>query len=97
MDRPWLALAIENKLSDLWHNLDRKVIELALKAMWEIIQKELLKWNEVHLYNFAKFSVSQRKQRNWINPSLMKPMIIPAHKTIKFTACKSFKKKVHSI
>ncbi len=97
MDIQWLALSIENNLSDIWCNLDRKTIKLVIKSMWEMIQKELLKWNEVQIYNFAKFSVSQRRQRNWINPSLMKPMIIPAHKTIKFTACKSFKNKIHSI
>lgn len=96
MDRPWLALAIEHSMSDDWIELDSKIIEKVIKTMWEIISKELVKWNQVRLYNFAKFSITQRKQRNWINPSKMEHMVIPAHKTVKFTACTNLKHKINS-
>lgn len=95
MDRSWLTFVIHNELSNRWYNITKKQINLIIKLICDTILDELIKWIPMYLHRFGKFTITQRKSRAWINPITMDPLIVKAHKTVKFTVSKPFKKKLN--
>ena len=74
--------------------LSKKDVEAALEAMIDIVTDELRKGNKVTLTGFGTFRVSQRAQREGINPQTKAKITIPAMTVPKFTAGKSLKEAV---
>lgn len=58
------------------------------------IQEELAKGNIVDIHGFGKFEVTERAERNGLNPLTKEKIIIPATKAVKFKASKNLKESV---
>jgi DNA-binding protein HU-beta len=63
-------------------------------AFVETVMGAVKKGDKVTLVGFGTFSVTQRKARKGRNPQTGKEINIPAKKSPKFTAGKTFKEKV---
>jgi len=63
----------------------------SLSTILDEISKALSKGEEVVLTGFGKFLVSQRKEREGINPKTKEKIIIPAVKTPRFKAGQTLK------
>ena len=63
----------------------------SLTVLLDEITKALSKGEEVQFPGFGKFSVSQRKEREGINPQTKERIKIPARKTPKFKAGQTLK------
>jgi nucleoid DNA-binding protein len=74
--------------------LSKKDVEAMLEAMIDIVTDELRKGNKVTLTGFGTFRVSQRAERQGINPQTKAKITIPAMTVPKFTAGKSLKEAV---
>ena len=66
----------------------------AIKATTEAIMEAVKKGDRVTLVGFGAFSSVKRAARNGRNPQTGKAIKIPARKSPKFVAGKSFKEKV---
>ena len=83
--------------NDLIQSLIRKVglsqrqAAESLSTILDEISKALSKGEEVVLTGFGKFLVSQRKEREGINPKTKEKIIIPAVKTPRFKAGQTLK------
>ena len=74
--------------------LSKKDAEAMLEAMIEVVTGELRKGNKVTLTGFGTFRVSQRAERQGINPQTKAAITIPAMTVPKFTAGKTLKEAV---
>lgn len=74
--------------------LSKKDVEAVLESMIDIVTDELRKGNKVTLTGFGTFRVSQRAERQGINPQTKAKITIPAMTVPKFTAGKSLKEAV---
>lgn len=74
--------------------LSKKDVEAMLESMIDIVTDELRKGNKVTLTGFGTFRVSQRAERQGINPQTKAKITIPAMTVPKFTAGKSLKEAV---
>jgi nucleoid DNA-binding protein len=72
----------------------KKDVEAVIEAMVDTITKELSSGSKVTLTGFGTFKVSQRAQREGINPQTKAKITIPAMTVPKFTAGKSLKEAV---
>lgn len=68
-----------------------KEAEALLEAFMGATQEALAKGDKVAITGFGTFSVSERKARKGRNPQTGKEIKIPASKSPRFTAGKSFK------
>jgi nucleoid DNA-binding protein len=75
-------------------DLSKKDIEATLECMLDVITGELQKGNKVTLTGFGTFKVSERAQREGINPQTKAKITIPAMTVPKFTAGKTLKEAV---
>ncbi len=75
-------------------DLSKKDIEAVLECMLDVITGELQKGNKVTLTGFGTFKVSERAQREGINPQTKAKITIPAMTVPKFTAGKTLKEAV---
>ncbi len=66
-----------------------------MNSFLSIVQEELAKGNKVSIPGFGTFEVSEREERIGRNPQTGEEMIIPASKSPKFKAGKSFKEAVN--
>jgi len=66
--------------------ISKKDSEKALKAFEEVITETLAGGGKVQLVGFGTFKVSERAERNGVNPSTGEPITIPAAKAPKFQA-----------
>ena len=66
----------------------------AINAMIEIITEELKKGGEINITGFGAFKVSNRAQRNGVNPKSGAKIVIPAMKSPVFRAGKTLKESV---
>ena len=89
VNREMLVHAIVDKT-----DLSKKDIEAVLECMLDVITGELQKGNKVTLTGFGTFKVSQRAQREGINPQTKAKITIPAMTVPKFTAGKTLKEAV---
>jgi DNA-binding protein HU-beta len=63
----------------------------AIDAILEVVTTTLTRGDTVQLIGFGSFSTGARAERAGRNPSTGETITIPAAKTVKFTAGKSFK------
>ncbi len=89
VNREMLVHAIVDKT-----DLTKKDVEAVLECMIDVITGELQKGNKVTLTGFGTFKVSQRAQREGINPQTKAKITIPAMTVPKFTAGKTLKEAV---
>jgi nucleoid DNA-binding protein len=89
VNREMLVHAIVDKT-----DLSKKDIEATLECMLDVITGELQKGNKVTLTGFGTFKVSERAQREGINPQTKAKITIPAMTVPKFTAGKTLKEAV---
>ncbi len=89
VNREMLVHAIVDKT-----DLTKKDVEAVLECMVDVITGELQKGNKVTLTGFGTFKVSQRAQREGINPQTKAKITIPAMTVPKFTAGKTLKEAV---
>lgn len=74
--------------------LSKKDIETVIETMMDIITRNLQGGNKVTLTGFGTFRVSNRAEREGINPQTKEKIQIPAMKVPKFTAGKALKEAV---
>lgn len=60
-----------------------------IDAIFQAIKEDVVNGNSTTIKGFGSFSVSNRAQRQGINPSTKKPITIPARKVMKFKPSKS--------
>lgn len=89
VNREMLVHAIVDKT-----DLTKKDVEAVLECMIDVITGELQKGNKVTLTGFGTFKVSERAQREGINPQTKAKITIPAMTVPKFTAGKTLKEAV---
>ena len=89
VNREMLVHAIVDKT-----DLSKKDIEAVLECMLDVITGELQKGNKVTLTGFGTFKVSERAQREGINPQTKAKITIPAMTVPKFTAGNTVKEGV---
>lgn len=68
-----------------------------LDACMRIIKRTLKKGDKVQLSNFGTFVVSERPERNGINPATKEKIRLPKTRTPKFRAGKQFKEEIRSL
>ena len=68
----------------------------ALDAILEAVTSAVTRGETVQLIGFGSFSTGARSERTGRNPSTGETITIPAAKTVKFTAGKSFKDAVNA-
>ena len=75
--------------------LSKKDAEAALKAFTDVVAEELKKGEKIQLAGFGTFEVSERAERQGINPRTKESITIPASKSPKFKPMKALKEKVN--
>lgn len=91
MNRTELVAAIAEKTQ-----LSKKDADKALKAFMDVVGEELSNGQKVQLAGFGTFEVSERAEREGINPRTKETITIPASKSPKFKAMKALKEKVNN-
>ena len=76
--------------------LTKKDSEKVLKAFVEVVTEELKKGEKVQLVGFGTFEVSERPEREGINPQTKEIITIAASKAPKFKAGKALKDAVNA-
>ncbi|MCQ3035271.1 MAG: HU family DNA-binding protein [Bacilli bacterium] len=76
-------------------NLSKGEAENAVEEMLAIIERELVKGNEVKLSGFGIFSKKTRLERKGTNPSSGDIIVIPENNTVSFKPSKILKEKVN--
>ena len=76
--------------------LNRKQSEAALTGIVDVITESLVKGEKIQLAGFGTFEVSERAEREGINPRTKETITIPASKAPKFKARKALKEKVNN-
>ncbi|MCR5332619.1 MAG: HU family DNA-binding protein [Bacilli bacterium] len=69
--------------------------ETVIDEFLSLIEKAIIKGEEVKLSGFGIFEKKQRKERRGTNPSDGRHIIIPANATVSFRPSKTFKAKVN--
>ena len=90
MNKTELIAAIANNTE-----LTKKDAEAALKAFIDVVGDELSKGEKVQLAGFGTFEVSERPERQGINPRTKETITIAASKAPKFKAMKGLKDRVN--
>ncbi len=90
MNKNQLITAIAEKAE-----ITKKDAEKFLKTYEEVIKEELVSGGKVQSVGFGTFEVTERKEREGINPRTKETMIIPASKSVKFKVGKAFKEAVN--
>lgn len=68
----------------------------AVDGVIRIMKENLVKGNDIFLRGFGTLAVVERKERNAVNFATEEPIVIPAHKTIKFKPGKDLKDQLNS-
>ena len=71
--------------------LSKKDAEKALKAFTEVVTEELKNGGKVQLVGFGTFEVTERAERDGVNPQTGESMHISASKSPKFKAGRTLK------
>lgn len=69
----------------------QKEVEEILDVVIETIKESLVSGDIVNFAGFGKFEVSERSERNGINPKTKESILIPASKAAKFKPAKALK------
>ena len=70
-------------------------VELIVDEIFNIVEKKILKDEEVKIANFGVFYKKARLARKGTNPSTGKALIIPANNTVGFRPSKIIKAKLN--
>ena len=73
----------------------KKDVEGIVTAVFEEIKKNLSEGKNVQINAFGTFRISERKERNGVNPQTKQKMVHPAHKTVTLKAAKALKESVN--
>ena len=68
----------------------------AVDGVIRIMKENLVKGNDIFLRGFGTLAVVERKERNAVNFATEEPIVIPAHKTVKFKPGKDLKDQLNS-
>lgn len=90
MNKNQLVSAIAEKAE-----ITKKDAEKFLKAYETVVRDELVNGGKVQSVGFGTFEVTERKEREGINPRTKETMVIPASKSVKFKVGKAFKEAVN--
>ena len=90
MNKLELTEALSKKL-----NLSKADAERALNSILELISESLSKGEKVTISGFGTFGITNRKEREGVNPKTGARIKIPATKTPKFTTGKALKESVN--
>lgn len=63
----------------------------AVDGIFRVIKEALAKGEEVTLRGFGTLSVVQRDERNAVHFKTKEPIVVPAHRTVKFRISKELK------
>lgn len=91
MNKAELVTAIADRTK-----LTKKDADNALKAFIDVVGDELSKGEKVQLAGFGTFEVSERAERQGINPRTKESITIPASKSPKFKAMKALKERINN-
>lgn len=61
----------------------------SIDAVFQTIKEDIVNGRSTTIKGFGRFSISNRAQRQGVNPSTTKPMVIPARKVMKFKPSKN--------
>lgn len=90
MNKTDLVVAIAEK-----SDLPKTEVESVVEEFLQLIEKEIIKGNEVKLSNFGVFYKKERLARKGTNPSDGSPIVIPANNTVGFRPSKLMKEKLN--
>ena len=69
----------------------QKDTEASLIAFMDVVMESLAKGDRIGLVGFGSFEVSERAEREGINPQTKERILLPSSKSPKFKASKAFK------
>ena len=78
---------------------EKLTLSTAFKAVdgaIRIMKENLAKGNEISLRGFGTLAVVERKERSAVSFATEEPIVIPAHKTIRFKPGKDLKEQLNS-
>jgi DNA-binding protein HU-beta len=75
--------------------LDKKSVSSVVSSFLNTITENLQNGETVRLVNFGTFQVSERKERNGVNPTTGEKIVIPAQNKPSFKAGKALKEAVN--
>lgn len=90
MNKAELALAVAEKAE-----ITKGDATAAVDAVFEIIEKSLVKGDEVKISGFGIFSKKERAAREGTNPSTREKITIPASASVNFKVSKTLKDKLN--
>lgn len=90
MNKTDLVVAIAEK-----SDLPKTEVESVVEEFLQLIEKEIIKGEEVKLSNFGVFFKKERLARKGTNPSDGSPIVIPANNTVGFRPSKLLKEKMN--
>ncbi len=90
MNKAELALAVAEKAE-----IAKGDAQAAVDAVFEIIEKALVKGEEVKVSGFGIFSKKERAAREGTNPSTQEKIKIPASSSVNFKVSKTLKDKLN--
>jgi len=82
---------LARKLAKQSDDLSLKESKEVITSLFKLIADELSAGNVVNIPDFGTFSITQRAERQGINPSTKAKITIPAQLSPKFKASKSLK------
>nr|DAM61226.1 MAG TPA: DNA binding protein [Caudoviricetes sp.] len=68
----------------------------AVDGIFRVIKETLAKGEEVTLRGFGTLSVVQREERNAVHFKTKEPIVVPAHRSVKFRISKEFKEQLNN-
>ena len=74
----------------------KKISETLLEDIFEIILKNIIKYQKVKITKFGTFILRKKNQRIGRNPKTKETKIIPERNVILFKASKEFKKYINN-
>lgn len=89
MNKAELIVAVEERAG-----FTKKEAEILVNAVFDEIEKCLIKGEEVKISGFGIFNKKERAAREGTNPSTQERIVIPAGNTVTFKPSKNLKEKV---
>lgn len=68
----------------------------AVDGIFRVIKETLAKGEEVTLRGFGTLSVVQREERNAVHFKTQEPIVVPAHRSVKFRISKELKEQLNN-
>ena len=76
-------------------HISKKDAENAIDATFDLIEKALLRGEEVNITNFGTFTPKNRQQRDGTDPKTHKRIVIKQARIVSFKLSKAFKTKLN--